>query len=146
MYTVYEPSPRRSPRHVRPTADLNSSILRPKTKSPIRKSNAGQSVRKPLSSANALAKITGNDARQKLRKRKVNDENKENCNTAPRPVRAGGLGVNGRIVSGKNAQPFTSKTELRNGRLPLKELPLNFGKGEIAPSVEIVVHRIVLGD
>jgi hypothetical protein len=121
--------------------DLNSNILRPKPNSPIRKSNAGQSVRKPLSSANALAKITGTDAPKKMRKRKVNDENKENCNTVPRPVRTGGLGVNGSMVSGKNMQPFTTKMELRNGRLPLKELPLNFGKGEIAPSVEIVVFE-----
>jgi hypothetical protein len=126
--------------------DLNSNILRPKTTSPIRKSNAGESVRKRLSSANALAKVTGNDGPKKMAKRKVDDANKENWNTASRPVRAGGLGVNGSMVSGKNTQPFTSKTELRNGRLPLKELPLNFGKGEIAPSVEIVVCRIVLRD
>jgi hypothetical protein len=123
--------------------DLNSNILKPKTASPIRKSNAGQSIRKAPSSANALAKITGNEAPKKFRKSKVNDENKENCNTASRPVRTGGLGVNGSMVSGKNTQPLTSKSVLRNGRLPLKELPLNFGTGDAVRSVEIVVFPII---
>lgn len=76
-------------------------------------------------------------------RRKVNDENKENCNVAPRAPRAGGLGVNGNTEKG--LQPLaSSKTEI-NGRLPLKEIPLNgflekLRKREVAPSVEIMVH------
>jgi hypothetical protein len=128
---------------MRSAMDLNSNVLKTKKGSPIRKSKAGKSMKNFPSSANALARITGNKAPKKVRKAKFNNENKENCNTATRPARTGGLGVNGTMVSGKNTQPLTSKFVLRNRRLPLKELLLNFGKGDAVRSVEIAVFSII---
>ena len=133
MYTIYESSLRRSPRH-NPTPSENS--LKPKSNSPIRKSSKN-SVGNVPKSAGALAAIT----RQKPRKRKVNDENKENCRVVTRPARTGGLGVNGSV--GKASQPLPSKVEVV-GRLPLKELPLNgfverLSRRDVVPTVEIVV-------
>ena len=132
MYTIRESSPRRSPRH-NPTPSEN--ILKPKSNSPIRKSSKNGVGNVPKS-AGALAAVT----RQKPRKRKVNDENKENCGVVTRPARTGGLGING--STGKSSQPFQSKVD--GGRLPLRELPLNgFGerlrKRDVVPTVEILV-------
>jgi len=137
----------------------NSNILKPKQTSPIRKgalSSKGNIV--PSSSA-ALSNITGTkqripkssnpsnpaaaaNGRRKVVRRKVNDENKENCNVVTRVPRTGGLGLNGN--TGKGLQPLVSTTEV-TGRLPLKEIPLNgfldkLRKREVAPSVEIMVH------
>jgi hypothetical protein len=147
MYTIYKSSPRQSPRRVRPTIDPNSNILKPKRPSPIQKAKTSQSSKtKPLSSIKASTKTTGNEKPRKVvRKRKVNTEDKENCNTVPRPMRTGGLGVNGSMPLGKKTQPLSLK-EIP-GRLPLKELPLNgfldrLKKCDGASSVEIVVIQI----
>jgi hypothetical protein len=124
--------------------DPNSNILKPKNTSPIRKQKSSMSS-KPLASVNALVSVTQNKPRKAVRKRVDNDENKENCSAAPRPTRTGGLGVNGNIGNAKkNPKPVKSLVEARDGRLPLRELPLNgfldrLKKSDVAPSVEIVV-------
>jgi hypothetical protein len=145
MYTIYEFSSRQSPRRVRPTIDPNSNILKPKRASPTQKVKTSQSSKtKPLSSINASTKVPGTEKPRKvIRKRKVNIEDKENCNAVPRPVRTGGLGVNGSMPLGKKTQPLSLKKEIP-GRLPLRELPLNgfldrLKKCDGASSVEIVV-------
>ena len=134
MYTIYESSPRRSPRHI-PAPSENVLIQKPK--SPIRKPSSKNGARNVPKSSAALAAVT----RQKPRKRKVNDENKENCGIITRAARTGGLRVNG--SDGKASQPLQSNIEVV-GRLPLKELRLNgfierLGKRDVDPTVEIVV-------
>src|SRR5204863_9909280 len=117
IYTLYESSPRRSPRH--PTHPPSENILKPKSNSPIHKSNSAlqgkkpRRVKKPLSSSNALANVTGT---RKVRKLKIKDENKENCgSTAPR--RTPGLGVNESTIQGKMARrPLQEK---KDSRMPM---------------------------
>jgi hypothetical protein len=156
MYTtIYESSPRRSPRHIHPPSESN--ILKPKSNSPIRKSKASQqSLKKILNSSNALATVTRDATqnagekprnasnavvREARRKRIINDENKENCGTVSRRSRMATVGVNGSELQGKKTVPLQSKL---NSRMPLKELPLNgfverLKKREVVTSVEIVV-------
>lgn len=141
MYTVYE-SPRRSPRHVRPSIET-SNILKPKT-SPKRKARSSQSLKNLPSSTNALATTT-RATQKKVRKAKINDENKENCTVGSRPAKLGGLGVNGSTLTGKMPRPTTLKPN--DMRLPLKELPLNgnfdgIGKMDAA-GVEVVVRSFI---
>jgi hypothetical protein len=140
MYTVYESSPRRSPRNVSHSVETN--ILKPKSHSPIRKTKS-HSSKKATSSANAWSESSQNVPPKKVRKRKVNDEDKENVNVAVKPRRTTGLGVNGSSENGKNRDHLKSR-ELRDRRLPLKELPLNgfldsSKKGYALSSVEITV-------
>jgi hypothetical protein len=97
-------------------------------------------MRKPLSSAGALASITGSGVGNRRRKVKVNDENKENSQIGVRKTgTARAVGVNGSGVEGKKPMPLGVKVE--RGRLPLKELPINgfVEKMEGAASVEVVV-------
>ena len=131
MY-IYESSPRRSPRH-NPGPD--STVLKPKIASPIRKGKRTQRVPKPLASTGALASITGTT--QKQRKVKVNDENKENSNIATQSSRR--TGENTGFGQGKKKMPLGTKVE--RGRLPLKELPVNgfVEKMEQVASVEVAV-------
>jgi hypothetical protein len=143
MYTIYE-SPRRSPRHVLPKSDLDSNILKPKATSAIRKQGSRQLSKNPPTSAGALAAATRDGIPKRGRKKKVNDENKENSNVGHHPHRTSGVGVNG-MVSAKNARSVQRKAEARDGRTPLKELPLNefvdgLRKRDDVPSVEIVVY------
>src|ERR1700722_149588 len=124
MYKIYETSPRRSPRHVR-QMDVNSNILKPKNKSPIRKGNGVGVGVKPLQSARALSSVTGDKSKKIVRKKVVNDENKENCE-GPRITRTTGVGVNGSTTNTTNVKTTKPvKKVTRDGRLPLKELPLN---------------------
>src|SRR6266496_1448919 len=103
MYTIYGSSPRRSPRRISAPSE---NILKQKPNSPIRKSSLKNGVRNVPKSVGVLAAVT----RQKPRKRKVNDENKENCGVTTRPARTGGLGVNGSV--GKSSLPLQSKIEV----------------------------------
>ena len=137
MYTIYQSSPRRSPRHIQTSSESN---LKPKPNSPIRKSKVPTKM--VPTSAPALAAVTGT---RKPRKKRVNDGNKENCGQVTRPMtRTAGLQVNASNgMVGKGSQSLQSKVDA--ARLPLKELPLNVftersRKRNIVPSVEIVVR------
>jgi hypothetical protein len=130
--------------------DINSNILKPKNTSPIRKGKGLGVGSKPSHSARALRDVTG-EKRKVVRKKKVNDEDKENCEGSK--VTRGAVGVNGSTTTRntkhtKNTKPV--KKETRDGRLPLKELPLNgflerLKKSDVAASVDIVVRRCFAG-
>ena len=157
MY-IYEGSPRsprRSPRRMEGNRDSN--ILKPKQTAPIRKRTSSSKGSIIPSSSVALSSLTNakripsfktsnpsaatNGQRKALRRKNDNDENKENCNVVPRAPRTNGLGVNASTV--KKSQPLGAKVTIQ-GRLPLKEIPLNgfldkLRKQEVATSVEIMV-------
>ena len=140
MYTIYQSSPRRSPRQLT-RIDHSSNTLKTKTTSPIRKSKTSQSQKKALPSANALAAVTRPTSTR--RHAKVNDENKENCGNVMR-TRTTRPGVN----ANTKKDGSVVKTEI-NRRMPLKEIPLNgfverLRKRDIVPSVEITVFTLVI--
>jgi len=104
---------------------------------------------KVFGSANALENIT-RPTRTKVAKRKVNDENKENC-VATRVARSTTQGINGNSLNAKGKGKRVigdKKVESKvGGRAPLKELPLNgfvdkLRKRHVSESVEVVVFYL----
>lgn len=145
MYKIYE-SPRRSPRHVPPQSGLNSNVLKPKATSAVRKQEPTQSLKNLPTSARALTAVARDGIQKRGRKKKANDENKENGDAGLQHRRSAAINVNG-VPLAKKAGPVHRKVETRDGRTPLKELPLNgfvdiLRERDVVPSVEIVVFLL----
>jgi hypothetical protein len=125
LSTMYYESPQRQTRRLRRPPESNSSVLKPKPVSPVRKLKRRQTF-KSFVFPGAWVATTNESAKKGLRQREINDENKENVNAGLRRMRTTLQisRVNGSTLT-KNLVPFELGMKVRETRLPLRELSPN---------------------